>query len=249
MSLFNPDERVALDEASGLPLYMQVEEQLHERISHSGEPNGFVPAEEALMDIFGVSRITVRRAVSGLVEKGLLERKRGVGTRIIRTQMIEDLGKLRSYTQEVEIEGLEVITKVLEVTSGKPSKEAREALKLGAGQHTVHIKRSRGTNSVFPVGLFRSEIPTATGMTVDDDFSQSTYELLKRKYSMPVLWAEQEILAANATEEEAQLLCVEDKAAVLTFARITYTVGDLPIEYVKGVFNPEHYAFLVRLKS
>jgi len=249
MTLFKPDETLRLDEESGVPLYLQVEQELSGRISDSGEPNGLMPSEEALMKIFGVSRITIRRAVAGLVEKGLLERKRGVGTRIIRTQIVEDLGKLRSYTQEVEYEGFQVVSQVLDVTVGPPSDPAREALDLAPGQQTVHIKRLRGTNIVFPVVLFRSEIPTSTGMTEQEDFNKSTYELLDRKYNMPVLWAEQKITAANATEEEAELLRIEYKAAVLTFTRIGYSVGDRPVEYVRGVFNPEHYAFSVRLSS
>jgi len=245
--LFDRDERLGIDPGSSVPLYRQVEERIAARIRDHGEPDTLIPTEEELCEMYGVSRITLRKAVEALVEKGILSRKRGVGTRIVRTELVEDLGRLRSYTEEVEGEGLEVVSKVLSVQTKVPPKSVRDALALEAGERTLCIHRVRGTNTVFPVAVLMSYFSERIGMDEGDDFSKSTYDLVIRKYDTPILWARQRITAYNASPEEAELLELESGDAVLVFYRTAYSVGDQPIEYVKAVFNPRYYSFSISL--
>jgi GntR family transcriptional regulator len=246
--LLGQDERFAINRESGVPLYLQVEERLAARIAESGTPNTLIPTEDELGVLFGVSRITVRRAVEALVSKGLLGRSRGVGTRILRTQMVEDLGRLRSYTEEVRGEGYEVVTKVLSARIVVPPKEVQLALRLKRGESALRIHRVRGTDAVFPVAVMESFFPERLGVTEDEDFTRSTYELIIRKLQVPMLWARQRISAANATPEQAKLLKLNRKQAVLVFVRTTFTLGDDPIEFVKGVFNPRYYSFSISMQ-
>jgi GntR family transcriptional regulator len=233
---------------SGVPLYRQVEERMMTRIGESGEPDSLIPTEEELAEIFGVSRITIRKAVEVLVAKGMLGRRRGVGTRILRTRMVEDLGRLRSYTEEVEGEGFKVVTKVLSVQTVVPPKDVRAALRLKRGERALRLQRVRGTNAVFPVVMLESYFPARTGMEEHDDYSRSTYALLTKKHQVPMLWAKQRITAYNASPDEAKLLRVRNGEAVLVFFRTTYSVGDQPIEFVKGVFNPKLYSFSISMQ-
>lgn len=246
--LFHKDERLAIDLDSGVPLYRQVEERMVTLIGESGQADSFIPTDEELTDIFGVSRITIRKAVESLVSKGLLGRRRGVGTRILRTKMVEDLGRLRSYTEEVESEGYEVVTKVLSVRKMVPRRDVRAALRLKQGERAVRIHRVRGTNAVFPVFVLESFFPEKTGMDENENFSLSTYDLLTKKHKVPMLWARQRITACNASPAEARLLQLKSGEAVLVFFRTTYGVGDEPIEFAKGVFNPRLYSFSISMQ-
>jgi len=246
--LFNKDERLTINGESGVPLYRQVEERMTTRIGESGQPDSLIPTEEKLAEIFGVSRITVRRAVASLVAKGMLERRRGIGTRILRTRMVEDLGRLRSYTEEAESEGFEVVTRVLSVRSVIPRKEVRVALTLNAGERALRIDRVRGTNAAFPVAILESYFPLRLGLDEHEDFSRSAYDLLTKKHQVPMLWARQRITATNASPTEARFLQVKRGEAVLVFFRTTYTVGDEPIEFTRGVFNPRLYSFSISMQ-
>ncbi len=246
-ALFDKNERLGIDPASRVPLYRQIEELMTARIREHGEPDTLIPTEEELCEMFGVSRITLRRAVEALVEKGMLARQRGVGTRIVRTELVEDLGRLRSYTEEVEGEGLEVVSKVLSIKTEVPPKRVRDTLALGPDERTLCIHRIRGTNAVFPVAALKSYFPEKIGLDEHDDFTKSTYDLVIRKYGTPILWARQRITAYNATPEEAELLKLKSGDAVLVFYRTAYGVGDKPIEFVKAVFNPMYYSFSISL--
>jgi len=245
--LFDKNERLGIDPDSRVPLYLQIEELMADRIREDGEPDTLIPTEEDLCEIYGVSRITLRKAVEGLVEKGMLARRRGVGTRIVRTELVEDLGRLRSYTEEVEGEGFEVVSKVLSVQTEVPPKNACDALKLEPGERALGIHRVRGTSAVFPVAILTSYFSEKIGMDEQEDFTKSTYDLVIRKYNTPILWARQRITAYNATPEEAKLLNLTSGDAVLVFYRTAYGVGDQPIEFVKGVFNPRYYNFSISL--
>src|SRR5471032_3556562 len=74
-----------IDKTSFVPLYLQIEQQLTERIA-AGEikPGDPIPTEAALCDIYGVSRMTARKAVDYLVRQGRVERFRGRGTFVVR---------------------------------------------------------------------------------------------------------------------------------------------------------------------
>jgi len=245
--LFDKNERLGIDPDSRVPLYLQIEELMAARIREQGEPDTLIPTEEELCKMYGVSRITLRKAVEGLVEKGMLARRRGVGTRIVRTELVEDLGRLRSYTEEIEGEGLKVVSEVLSVQKEVPPEKIRDTLALGPDERALRIHRVRGTNTVFPVAILMSYFSEKIGIDEHDDFSKSTYELVTRKYDTPILWARQRITAYNATPEEAKLLNLKSGDAVLVFYRTAYSVGDQPIEFVKAVFNPKYYNFSISL--
>lgn len=248
LPLFQPAERFTLDARSPVPLYHQMEKIILDRIAKEKAVGRKLPREMDLMSIFGVSRATVKKTTDNLAAKGLIERKRAVGTRIVRLGVTEDLGRLTGYTEQMEKRGLKVSTEVLGVDTHVPQEKVRAALRLESGQKTLCVRRLRGTSEVFPVVLLRSDIPTRFGVARSEDFNQSLYDLLENKYRIPVEWAEERIWASQAGREEAQLLRINVGDTVLMMERITYTIGDQPLEYVRATYRPEHYTFSIRLK-
>jgi len=246
--LFKPTERFFLNAASPVPLYHQVEQVILDRIATEGAIGKMLPAEKDLMSMFGVSRATARKAYDSLLAKGLIKRKQALGTRVIGQEITEDLGRLKGYTEEMKIKGLQVSTEMVEVGLHLPPPKIRAKLRLGEQDQTLSIRRLRGTSEFFPIVLLRSEIPASFGIDPGEDFRDSLYRLLEEKYRIPIEWADEEIRAGKASAEEAQLLRIQPGDVVLVMERLTHTRGDRPLEFVRAVYRPEHYTFSIRLR-
>ncbi|MCE9630177.1 MAG: GntR family transcriptional regulator [Planctomycetia bacterium] len=246
--LFRASERFSLDERSPVPLYHQVEQIILDRIAKAGEIGLKVPREMDLIKIFNVSRATVKKATDSLAAKGLIERNRSAGTRIVRLNVTEDLGRLTSFSEQMQSRNLRASTEILGVELHMPEAAVAEALRLSKTEKTLCIRRLRGTSEAFPVVLLRSEIPAAFGIDPREDFHTSLYDIIETKYRIPIEWADQKIWAGQATAAEAKLLRIKPGDTVLGMERITYTRSDRPLEYVKAIYRPEHYTFSMRLK-
>jgi GntR family transcriptional regulator len=246
--LFRPTERFVLNEKSPIPLYHQVEQIIEARIGQNETVGKMLPREMDLLDIFRVSRATIKRVTDNLVAKGLIERQRAIGTRIISGAVIEDLGRLQSYSEQMRRMGLDISTEMLGVEIVEPAKAIAERLRLAGGKKTLLIRRLRGTSETFPVVLLASSIPESFGISPKENFSASLYSLIEDKYHIPIEWAEERIGARTATKKEAALLQIKAGDAVLTMERLTFTRANRPLEFVSAVYRPERYTFSIRLK-
>jgi len=246
--LFRPSERFVLDETSPIPLYHQVEQIIEARIGQSGAVGKMLPREMDLLGIFGVSRVTIKRVTDNLAAKGLIERRRAIGTRIISGAVIEDLGRLQSYSEQMRKSGVDISTEMLGVDLVEPAKAIAQRLQLAAGERTLLVRRLRGTSEAFPVVLLASSIPESFGISVEENFTASLYAIIEEKYRIPIEWAEEKIGARAATAEEARPLQISAGDPVLTMERLSYTRAGRPIEFVSAVYRPERYTFSIKLK-
>jgi len=247
-AVFSLAERFVLDPDSPVPLYYQMEEIVRDRISDNSAIGRMLPSEKDLMRIFGVSRATVKKTLDNLSNEGMIERRRALGTRVVRQEITENLGRLSSYTEEMESRGLTVKTEVLDVLRHEPDEYVREKLGLAEGDEIISIRRLRGTTKVFPVVLLQSELPASLGISLEEDFSGSLYRLLEKKYRVQIKWAEESIRAGRATSEQAQRLDIAPKDCVLIMERQTFGVQNRPVEFVRAVYRSDHYRFSIRLK-
>jgi len=246
--IFQKSERFRLDADSPVPLYHQMEQILLEQISQPEMINRLLPSEADLEEMFGVSRATVKRALENLARRGLLERRRALGTRVTRPQITEDLARLSSYTEEMEAKGLTIRTQVLEVKLRLPKDDIAEKLRLQPRERSLVVKRLRGTNELFPVVLLQTDIPARFGISESEDFSSSLYRIVEVKYHIPIEGAEETISAGRATAEEASRLQIARGSSVLIMERLTYTSGSEPLEFVRAVYRPDRYQFSIRLR-
>jgi GntR family transcriptional regulator len=246
--LFESSERFRLDHHSPVPLYHQMERIILDRIAAQGAVGWMLPREMDLIDIFGVSRATVKKVTDSLSARGLIQRRRAVGTRIVSLGFSEDLSKLTSYTEQMRRQGLSVSTRVLEAGEHEPAELVRRKLRLGPRERTFCIRRLRGTNEVFPVVLLHSEIPASFGLAGSDDFNGSLYDLLEQRRGIRILYADQDIRADRANAADARLLGIGKDDPVLVMERVTYTTHDQPLEWVRAVYRPEHYTYTLRLR-
>jgi GntR family transcriptional regulator len=178
-----------IDHNSPLPLHAQVEKLVREMLKQTKYRQGaLLPPEAGMAERLGVSRNTVRAAISRLVQEGVLERKAGRGTRFLNQPLRTSLKNWPSFTREMRKRGIEV--EVFHLDSGKvrPTKEVAQALRTGEPGKSGTIVRMRrirgyhGTPAVYSISWFHMR----AGLQPDDDFSLPLYELIHQKSGLLV---------------------------------------------------------------
>jgi GntR family transcriptional regulator len=249
MRLFRDNEALHLEVASSVPLWQQLELLIHDRIRSRCPIGTLLPGEMELVERFGVSRATVRKAYDSLINRGVIERRRALGTRVIGTPLTEDLGRMKSFTEEMRLKGRQAVSRVVSVKSHRPPPVLAARMELKRGEKTLQIVRLRGHDQCFPLVLLTSEIPARIGLSPDDDFSQSLYVLLEERTGTVISHGMESIRAGRATVEEAGLLGIETGETVLIIERLTYRRGDpRPFEFVRGVYRYDQYTFSMTMR-
>src|ERR1700712_982466 len=138
-----PDLFMDLDRSSPVPLYYQVSQQIEQAIS-SGQlgPGARLDNEISLADQFGLSRPTMRRAIQELVDKGLLVRKRGVGTQVVHGQVTRPV-ELTSLFDDLTSHHQAPTTIVLTNEIVPATDEVSVMLAVAAGSRVLHLRRLR----------------------------------------------------------------------------------------------------------
>ncbi len=238
-----------LDTGSPIPLYFQLQEILRGKIL-AGEycPGDLIPSEKELQEKFGVSRITVRNAINGLVFEDLLIKKQGHGTIVAYPRMLEDgNSKLKSFTEKMAQQGSEISTDVLEVLRIPATERITEHLDISSGDEIIYAKRLRKVDGE-PIALFENYISTRTGVTEKDDFSGSVYNIFEKKYGIKISGAEKVIEADTARSEDASLLKIPAGDPILIIRYTTFDNDNNPIEYSEGIYRADRYKYMVKLK-
>ena len=235
-----------IDRASPVPLYFQVAQHLQQRIESGTFMAGdALPTEEELQRIYGVSRATVRQAVRQLSSAGLVRTARPYGTFVLQPKLVESLPTLVSFSDEVRLAGLTPSTRVLHVALELAPEDIRRRLNLCLGESTLCVTRLRLTNE-SPIALMTSWLITSLGIGPDDDFAGSLYHLLAER-GVKLVRAEKIVDASNATSEEAALLEVPRRAALLVVSGVTYDATDRPVEYFMGRYRADRYRYSISL--
>ncbi|WP_329415544.1 GntR family transcriptional regulator [Streptomyces sp. NBC_00704] len=232
----------ALDRSSPVPLYHQLAQQLEAAIEHGAlAPGNLLGNEIDLSTRLGLSRPTVRQAIQSLVDKGLLVRRRGVGTQVVHSQVRRPL-ELSSLYDDLEAAGQGPTTAVLRNERVPASAEVAVALGIGEGGEVTLLERLRATHGQ-PVAFLRNYLPPAVA-DLDTGRLEATglYRLL-RSAGITLHSAHQSVGARSATAEEAALLAEREGAALLTMRRTAYDDTGRPVEYGTHVYRASRYSF------
>ncbi|MFI1562779.1 GntR family transcriptional regulator [Streptomyces sp. NPDC020490] len=232
----------ALDRGSPVPLYYQLAQQLEAAIEHGVlAPGNLLGNEVDLSGRLGLSRPTVRQAIQSLVDKGLLVRRRGVGTQVVHSQVKRPL-ELSSLYDDLEAAGQGPTTEVLRHEHQPASAEVAAALGVAEGGEVVALERLRSTHG-HPVAFLCNYLP-ASLLELDTARLESTglYRLM-RTAGITLHSARQTVGARCATAEEAARLGEKEGAALLTMQRTAYDDTGRPVEYGTHIYRASRYAF------
>ncbi|MDP9844171.1 GntR family transcriptional regulator [Streptosporangium lutulentum] len=237
---------IDLDRASPIPLYFQVAEQISEAIRRGDLPPGSRLDNEILLaDRLGLSRPTVRQAIQYLVDKGLLVRKRGVGTQVVHGQVKRSV-ELTSLYDDLRRAGQEPATRVLTLEPAPVQEDIAAILGVTIGTEMLRVERIRYAAGE-PLALLHNWLPIGLApLTAENLSERGLYELL-RAAGVRMRVANQRIGARAATATEAGLLGERRGAPLLTMLRTTYDDQGRAVEYGSHVYRASHYSLEVTL--
>jgi GntR family transcriptional regulator len=233
---------ITLERNSPVPLYYQLA-QFIEHAINAGDlaPGDRIENELSLTSRLGLSRPTARQAIQELVNKGLLVRKRGVGTQVVRSQFRRD-EKLSSLNEDLAKAGKVPSTVLLDYSVGELDDEIRDVVDsadvLDSG--FIQIRRLRLADSV-PLAILTNYIPARSPITAEDLRQRGLYACLNA-LGVHLKIAHQQISARLMTEEEAELLDESTPAACLSVDRLAYDDVGRFVEFGRHIYRPAYYS-------
>ncbi|MCD7436967.1 GntR family transcriptional regulator [Streptomyces lincolnensis] len=235
-----------VDRSSPVPLYFQLSQQLEAAIEHGAlTPGSLLGNEIELAARLGLSRPTVRQAIQSLVDKGLLVRRRGVGTQVVHSQVKRPL-ELSSLYDDLEAAGQRPATKVLVNTVVPAPAEIAAALGVAEESDVHRVERLRLAHGE-PMAHLCNYLPPGL-LDLDTEQLQSTglYRMM-RAAGITLHSARQSIGARAATAAEAERLAEQEGAPLLTMQRITFDDTGRAVEYGTHTYRPTRYSFEFQL--
>lgn len=238
-----------LDRESPIPLYVQIEEMLREKIAQ-GEwgPGDRIPSETQLNGQLGVARMTLRGVLSTLVDEGLLYRVPGKGTFVSEDKIGTMSPAYRGIRPQLEEQGHDTVTRLVHLRSG-PAPE-RVARHLGrSGAVLVHdILRVRSADGI-PVSLHHSYVPVDLAPDLDraDVVAEQLCIVLERDHGLRAHTTAESLEAVVAREEEARLLDLNEGDPVLRLEDVIRDATGRVFEYSTIAFRGDrmklHFRF------
>ena len=235
-----------MDHGSPIPLYHQAAQALETAIEDGRLPRGSkLGGEVELATRLGISRPTMRAAMKQLVDKGLLLRRRGIGT-IVAPRPVRRSVALTSLYDDLKEAGREPRTRLLSLERVPCPPDVAEHLALEANAPVIRFDRLRVAGN-DPIALMHNVVPNGLVEIREEDLERTgLYELLRSAGVAPNV-ATQRVGARKAGEEEAELLEMEPGDPVLTVTRIAYDANGRPIEYGAHRYPAESYWFEMML--
>ena len=206
---------LVLDREDAQPMYAQLEHYLRERIrSGSLGPGERLPPEKTIADTFGLSRMTVRRATTILVDEGLLVRQAGRGTFVARAKVPVTAATLSSFSHAMRGIGLAVTSEVIDLRLVDAPEEVRQ--KLGLSSKAVFLRRLRSIDEEVMAVMSSYMAPHFLAPLQRADLTKQPLTAVMEKASGFKLTSSQDVLEASlANKEEANLLGIKKGAPVL----------------------------------
>ncbi|MBM9618347.1 GntR family transcriptional regulator [Streptomyces zhihengii] len=235
-----------MDRNSPVPLYFQLAQQLESAIERGAlTPGSLLGNEIELAARLGLSRPTVRQAIQSLVDKGLLVRRRGVGTQVVHSQVRRPL-ELSSLYDDLEAAGQHPATKVLAHAVEPADARVAAALGIAEGSDVRMIERLRYAHGE-PMARLRNHLP-ARLLDCDTERLESTglYRLM-RAAGITLHSARQSVGARAAGPADAELLGEEAGAPLLTMERTTFDDTGRAVEFGAHVYRASRYSFEFQL--
>lgn len=203
-----------------------------------------IPAEREMAADLGVSRVTVRKAVSGLVEQGLLVQRRGVGT-FVRGRMEQPSTKLTGFTEEMTKRGIQAGVKWLDRSIGVATPEEAMALNISPNTEVSRLSRIR-YGSDEAVAIEYTTVPRAF-LPFPNIVELSLYAAFERANCRPYR-ALQRLRAELFNAEMAELLNLKYNSVALYIERRSFLKDGRAVEYTRSYYRGDSYDYVAELQ-
>jgi len=188
--------------------------------------------------------MTVRQAIGYLVQQGMLEVKKGIGTFVATPKLTYNALHLLGFTEEVIRQGGTATSKVLELSVVVPPLSVISGLRLAPNDTTVKIVRLRLSQGT-PLLLETSYVPTALcpGLEMENLATQSLYVILEQQYELKLTRASQTFEATTANDYEGALFGIKPGTAMILLEGVTLDNQARPIEYFKALYRGDRFKY------
>ncbi|WP_160847389.1 GntR family transcriptional regulator [Pontibacillus yanchengensis] len=227
-----------------LPLYVQIKNKLVNNIKEGvWQPGEAIPSESQLIEQYNVSRTTIRQAVQDLVQKNVLETRRGAPTRVREEPQVE-LGNPGIMHHEL---GTNMEVKVLRFEKLKEHYHAKYQLKLEEEAEVYLLERLRIADG-RPIAFQQLFLPLSIGEKVKE-FSYKDFDIFPKlgQHNIHYTNIQEVVSASNATQYEADLLGIVPGEALTDIERTTVGIDSMPIEYSRTKYLPNAFHYRVEI--
>jgi len=219
---------------SPIPAFAQIEQDLRRQILSGGiEAETRLPRETELAELYGVSRMTVRRSLEGLEASGLVRRMHGIGTIVTPPEapVSVDLSSMISIAEQIRLQGHEPRTMIDVQTIATPTGQIRSALRMDLSETATVIRRVR-LSDARPILINTSWLPTNKfpGLDRAELLDGSLWKTLITKYAVVPAATEEHFELVQASADEARLLHVDEGATLIRVTGTTFDSDDTPLE-------------------
>lgn len=210
-----------------------------------------IPSERELAEFFEVNRITVRKAITHLRQRGYLRSEAKKGN-VVLPARCHDAQMFYSFSDDIKKSGGMPGQKILEFGHSPISDLLRDNLSIPLSVSTIlKVKRIRYSDTT-PIGIQTTYIRLDANQEINSDDLEkegSLYSLLEKKFGIKMIEAYESVGARLPSLQEKQFLELGHDDVVLTGTRITYSQNMIPIEYVEMVYAASRYSYKMKVNS
>jgi len=237
-----------LERTGPVPLYFQISSRLERAIREGIIPAGArLENEIAIGERLGLSRPTVRRAIQELVDKGLLVRRRGIGTQVVQARVSRPV-ELTSLNEDLTRVGHHPTTRVLSLEHAPADEAEATQLNVAVGTVITRIRRVRSADGTPMAILINLLPPEFADISAEDLEQRGLYEIMRSR-GITIKIANQTIGARRTHEDEHELLDIAKGSPLLTMDRVAFDHGGRVVEAGHHCYRPDLYSFETTLVS
>lgn len=231
------------------PLYVRAEEAMTELL-RSYQPGDQLPPEPQLAEQLGISRSTLREALRSFEDRGLIDRRQGIGTFVLArpdTLLIESgLESLESLDSLARRKGLPISDRNLTICKGLASAQTAKMLGISTGDAIVEVVRTKVADS-RPVAHIVDMVPTsiASVESLQAGFRGSVLDFLLERGDPSLAYARARIVPTAAGVDLGRKLDVSPRTSLLLIEETLYSVANEPVGFSKNYFVPGFFGFEV----
>ncbi len=231
-----------LDRNSPVPLYFQLSQELERSIREGDvKPGEHIETEVELAARLGLSRPTVRQAIQDLVNRGLLVRRRGVGTQVVNSHLKRSV-ELTSLFEDLNQADHKPSTTVLSLSIKPADAKLAEQLRIDIDDPVLHLRRLRLMDGE-PLAIMRNWVPAELFSATKEQLEATGLYGLMREQSLQARVANQRIGAAVAGAADARLLNIKAGAPLLIMERSAFDDSGRVIESSYHKYRADSYSF------
>lgn len=226
-----------------VPAYIRIHDSIKKKIDRGvWEIGQRLPSERDLADDYEVSRMTLRQAITLLVEEGILERRVGSGTYVASHRVQEKMRGTTSFTEIVRSQGKTPSSQLISYQRKLANEAEIQQLQLKATDTVVRMERVRFADNV-PLVFEVASIPEKLIQSFNqEDITEHFFQTLTDN-GYEIGKSQQTIYAKNASERVANYLKVPKNHAVLALTQVSYFTDGRPFEYVHSQYVGDRFEF------